>query len=358
MNQQILESPADKYLQEDLENIADSNISVEELRGSSILITGATGLVGSQMVRALACINRRKNADIRILALVRSVEKARKIFGKLLDRGDVAVVVADLNESFYVDETVDYIIHGAAVTASKLMVSQPVETIRTAIGGTENILKLALTNKVKSMVYLSSMEVYGTWDGSGMVTEEKMGYVNPLVVRSNYPESKRMCENMCIAYLSEYDVPVKIARLAQTFGAGILPGENRVFAQFARSAMNRTDIILHTTGQSEGNYCYTADTIRAVLTILVKGENGEAYNISNEETHTTIAEMAEFAAAKLADGKIRVIYDIPKENTFGYAADTKMKLSSSKMRGLGWQPQYSLEESYRRMMGSMQEMGI
>ncbi|MBP7348157.1 MAG: NAD-dependent epimerase/dehydratase family protein [Butyrivibrio sp.] len=355
MNQQILESPADKYLQEDLENIADSTIPVEELKGSSILVTGATGLVGSQMVRSLACINRKKRTDIRILALVRSSEKAREIFGDLLDRGDIELILADLQDPLCVEESVDFIIHGAAVTASKLMVSKPVETIRTAISGTENILKLALTKKVKSMVYLSSMEVYGTWDGCGVVTEDKMGYVNPLVVRSNYPESKRMCENMCIAYLSEYHVPVRIARLAQTFGAGILPGENRVFAQFARSAMNGADIVLHTTGQSEGNYCYTADTIRAILTILVSGKDGEAYNISNEETHTTIAEMAEFAAEKLANGKIKVVFEIPEKNTFGYAADTKMKLSSAKMRSLGWKPYYSLEDCYRRMMGSMRE---
>ncbi len=355
MDQQILESPADKYLQEDLENIADSNIPVEELKGSSILVTGATGLVGSQMVRALACINRKKNAGMKILALVRSPEKARGIFGDLLDRGDITLIVADLKDPLCVQENVDYIIHGAAVTTSRVMVSKPVETIRTAIDGTGNMLELALTKKVKGMVYLSSMEVYGTWDGSGVVTEDKMGYVNPLVVRSNYPESKRMCENMCIAYLSEYHVPVRIARLAQTFGAGILPGENRVFAQFARSAMNGTDIVLHTAGRSEGNYCYTADTVRAILTILVKGENGEAYNISNEETHTTIAEMAKFAAERLANGKIKVVFDIPENNTFGYAADTKMKLSSSKMRGLGWEPHYSLEDCYRRMMGSMQE---
>ena len=203
MDQQILESPADKYLQEDLENIADSNIPVEELKGSSILVTGATGLVGSQMVRALACINRKKNAGMKILALVRSPEKARGIFGDLLDRGDITLIVADLKDPLCVQENVDYIIHGAAVTTSRVMVSKPVETIRTAIDGTGNMLELALTKKVKGMVYLSSMEVYGTWDGSGVVTEDKMGYVNPLVVRSNYPQSKRMCENMCIAYLSE-----------------------------------------------------------------------------------------------------------------------------------------------------------
>ena len=357
----ILESPDDPYLQEDLEKTAGGDIPLEELKNTTILVTGATGLVGSCMVRTLACINRIHDAGITILALVRNAEKAKQIYGDLLMRGDMNLVLADLTQPLPDSAAglgipVDYIIHGAAVTASKTMVSKPVETIRTALDGTRNILDLAREKSVRSFVYLSSMEVYGQWDGSCDVTEDRMGYVDPLAVRSNYPEGKRLCENMCVAYLTQYQVPVRIARLAQTFGAGILPGENRVFAQFARSAMNGTDIVLHTKGLSEGNYCYTADTIRALLTLLVKGKNGEAYNISNEENHTTIADMAEFAAEKLAGGKIRVVFDIPQSNTFGYAADTKMKLSAAKMRNLGWEPQYNLEQCYRRMMGSMRCM--
>jgi nucleoside-diphosphate-sugar epimerase len=122
--------------------------------------------------------------------------------------------------------------------------------------------------------------------------------------------------------------------------------------------MNEQDIVLHTKGLSEGNYCYTADTIRGLLTILIKGDNSAAYNVSNEDTHTTIAGMAEFASKKLAEGKIKVVFDIPEDNKFGYAADTKMKLSNAKLRSLGWEPSYSLEDAYRRMMSSMKQQGI
>ena len=354
----ILESPDDPYLQEDLEKTAGSDIPLEELKNTTILVTGATGLVGSCMVRTLACINRIHDAGITILALVRNAEKAKQIYGDLLMRGDMNLVLADLTQPLPDSAAglgipVDYIIHGAAVTASKTMVSKPVETIRTALDGTRNILDLAREKSVRSFVYLSSMEVYGQWDGSCDVTEDRMGYVDPLAVRSNYPESKRMCENLCTAYRAEYGVPVRIARLAQTFGAGILEGENRVFAQFAQSVMNGTDIVLHTKGQSEGNYCYLADTMRAILRIMTDGAPGEAYNVSNEETHTTIAGMAAFAAKTLAGGRIRVVYDIPETNDFGYAADTRMKLSSAKLRSLGWKPEYDLEQCYRRMMGTM-----
>jgi nucleoside-diphosphate-sugar epimerase len=363
----IIESSKDRFLQEDLELTAkDASVPAEELAGSTVLVTGATGLVGSQMVRSLLAINRIRDTQIRVLALIRNRSKAEAVFGELLSREDLTLVEADLNDKDRLftavksaisekEESLLYIIHGAAVTTSKTMVEKPVETIVTALRGTENILQLAAELKVRSMVYLSSMEVYGRWDGSSIVTEDKMGYVDPLAVRSNYPLGKRMCENMCEAYHSEFGLPVRIARLSQTFGAGILPGENRVFAQFARSVMNGTDIVLHTKGESEGNYCYTADTVRALLIILIRGKEAEAYNISNESTHTTIAKMAQFACEKLAEGKIRVVFDIPEQNTFGYAADTKMKLSSSKLRALGWEPHYSLEDAYRRMMGSMMQ---
>ena len=197
------------------------------------------------------------------------------------------------------------------------------------------------------------MEVYGAFNESKVIKEEEMGFINHLKVRSNYPECKRMCENMCIAYFYEYGVPVKIARLAQTFGAGILPGENRIFAQFAKSVIDGKDIILHTAGKSEGNYCYTRDCMTGLLTILLKGKNDEAYNVSNPETHTNIAGMAELVAKKIAKNKIKVIYDISETNIFGYANDTKMKLNSDKLQNLGWYPSVGLEESYIRMIDDM-----
>lgn len=360
MGKVIVESPSDQWLQEDLENncrIMSSDDITDMLKNTTVLVTGATGLVGSQLVKTLACLNRKMDTKIRILAMVRNMEKAKKIYGKLLERGDLVLIQGDILCPIQVDEPIDYIFHGAAVTASKKMISEPVETLRTAVNGTENILQFAYTQKVRSMVYLSSMEVYGQMNSADPVTEEKLGYINPLSVRSDYPESKRLCENMCVAWYSEYGVPVRIARLAQTFGAGILPGENRVFAQFARSVIRNEDIVLHTEGRSEGNYCYTADTVRGLITILLKGDKAQAYNIVNEASHTTIRDMAEFAADVLAEGRIKVVYDIPADNRFGYAADTKLFLSSQKLRKLGWKPLYGLKESYERLIGSMKATG-
>lgn len=340
----------DRYLKEDLDLLRQEFTLKNQLTDSTVFITGGTGLIGSLLIRTLIALNQ----NIKVVALVRNQEKAGNIFGNLLS--SIEIVKGDVNSKIIYQGNIDFIFHCASVTSSKMMVEMPVETIITSVEGTKNVLQLAKEKKVSSMVYVSSMEMYGSFNNiEQTVTESDLGYIDPLNVRSNYPESKRLCENLSIAYYTEFGVPVKIARLAQTFGAGILQGENRVFAQFARSAIKGEDIVLHTQGLSEGNYCYSRDAICGLLTILLKGTNGEAYNVSNPKAHTTIAGMAALVADKIADGKIKVVFDIPESNTYGYAADTKMKLNSDKLQSLGWCPKVGLEEAYQRLIGSMKE---
>lgn len=343
-------------LEKDLEDIVKCTLPFEDLNGSSVLVTGATGLIGVSLIRSLIALNRFGRVKCNILGIARNAEKAKRIYGELLTCDFFKLIYADIREKMEFTDGIDYIFHCASITSSKTMVEKPVETIMTSLIGTRNMLELAIDKEVKSFVYVSSMEMYGTFENiKHNITENDLGYINPLHVRSNYPESKRMCENMCIAYKEEYKVPVKIARLSQTFGAGILPGENRVFAQFAKSVINNEDIVLHTKGLSEGNYCYICDTIKGLFTILLKGLDGEAYNVSNPEAHKTIVDMAKMVCQKIANDRIKVVFDIPESNVFGYAADTKMKLSSSKLQQLGWKPEIGLEESYRRMIADMLE---
>lgn len=342
-------------LVEDFKKIAESELTMEDFRNKSFVITGATGLIGSLMVRFLLFANKEYGLKAKVMPVVRNQEKARKIFEEW-DTGELSYIVADLaKDKVEVEGACDYIIHAAAVTASKQMVSDPVGTIRTAIDGTQKMLDLAVEKKVKAFVYISSMEIYGQPKAEGKTAEKDLGYIDIGTVRSCYPEGKRMCECLCTAYASQYGVPVMSARLAQTFGAGILPTENRVFAQFARSVAERKDIVLHTTGESEGNYVYTADAIRAILTLLLKGKAGEAYNIANEESHSTIRGMAEMVTHEIAGDQISVVIDIPEDSaSLGYAPPVKMQLDAAKMRGLGWNPEVSLKDSYQRMLRWMQ----
>lgn len=343
-------------LLEDMDIIANSDFPFEEFKGKSFLVTGATGLIGSLLIKALLYCNRVHNLDLKVFAVVRSEEKAKMVFQDFLSYEGLEFLLADLEKDVIeLDMSCDYIIHAAAVTASKIMVSDPVGTIRTAVVGTDQLLRFAVEHQCRSFVYISSMEIYGQPITDGRTTEKDLGYVDITTVRSCYPEGKRMCECLCTAYASQYGLNVKSARLAQTFGAGILPTENRVFAQFARSAMKGEDIVLHTKGESEGNYIYTRDAVRAILMLLVSGEPGNAYNIANEESHVTIKQMAELVAKEIANDTIKVVIDIPEDSaSLGYAPSVKMWLDASKMKELGWKAEVSLIESYRRMIQWMQ----
>lgn len=317
---------------------------------SKILVTGATGLVGSAIVKKLL-----EQGNNKVVALVRNSEKAEKVFADY-KTDNLEIMISDICDLKPKTIGIDYIIHAASQTSSKAFVNQPVETINTAIKGTTAILEFARVNPIKSFVYLSSMEVYGSPITDEKIYENHSTNLDTMAVRSCYPESKRMCENICTSYFSEYDVPVKIVRLTQTFGAGVAYNDGRVFAEFARCAIEGRNIILKTKGETKRNYLYLEDAVDAVLTVLLKGENGNAYNAANEDTYCSIYEMAKLVAEKCSDKKISVIIeeneDIAK---LGYAPTLKMNLSTEKLRSLGWKAKVGLSDMFEIMIQDMKK---
>lgn len=336
-------------LLEDYSQILKKFPKLNTFSNKTILITGATGLVGSMLTRFFLYCNEKVDLNVKICALVRNKEKANKIFANY-SQDKLDYIIADLGkDKIQIDTDIDFVIHAAAVTSSKLLIESPVDALEIAVNGTEKILKLANDKCVDSMVYLSSMEVYGQPNSAEKTTEDKLGYIDLTNPRSGYPESKRLCESLCTAYAAQYNLNVMTARLAQTFGAGVLPGENRVFAQFARSIINSENIILHTQGNSEGNYVYISDAISAILFLLLNGKKGQAYNVVNEQTHMSIKQMANLVVDHFGSDKQKVIIDIPKEN-MGYAPEVHMQLSGQKLMDLGWTPSYNLVDSYDRLI--------
>ena len=337
---------------EDFEKIIHSGFPFEDFKKKVFLITGGTGLIGSLCAKALLFANEELSLGLSVIVTIRDEQKYKLVYSDYTDNTALSFLKWSLEDEINTDNEVDYIIHTAAVTNSRLMVSNPLSVINLSLDGTRKVFDFAC-RKNSTVVYVSSMEMYGNPNLDRMVTEEDQGYIDLTNPRSCYPESKRMCECLCTAYASQMGLHVRTARLAQTFGAGIFPSENRVFAQFAKSACKGENIILHTKGKSEGDYVYTADAVKALLTILIFGEDGQAYNVANEESHTTIAEMAQMVADELSNGRSKVVFDIPQSNTFGYAPDTKLFLSSKKLRSLGWNSEIGLKEAYRRMIDYM-----
>lgn len=343
-------------LVEDFDYICNRDIEWNAFNGKTFLVTGATGLIGSLFIKAVLYASQKYDLDIKIIALIRDIKKAELIFGT---DNPIKFIIIDLsNDKLVLEDNVDYILHAASVTSSKQMVTIPVDCIKTALNGTISVLDLAVEKKVSKVIYLSSMEVYGRMDVTDhLVTENELGYIDLSSVRSGYPEGKRMSECICNSYAFQYHLDVVSARLAQTFGPGVFQNENRVFAQFARSIIEGRDIVLNTYGKSEGNYVYTADAIYALLLLFTRSNAGCSYNIVNEDSHMTISQMAEFVASELSNGKIKVVYDISEKSGM-YAADTKMHLSSSLLRSIGWQADHSLLDMYKRLIDYMIEMGF
>ena len=247
---------------------------------------------------------------------------------------------------------VDWVVHAAAETSSRAFVEKPVEVIRAVVAGTENVLEFTRAVHASSAVFLSTMEVYGV-PAADPVTEADYGYLDPTEVRSSYPEAKRLAENLCVAYAREHGVPVRIARLTQTFGPGVRRGDRRVFAQFAEAVLEGRDIVLHTEGRTARCYCDLDDAVTAILVLLEKGSDGEAYNVANPATYCTIREMAEALCA--AHPPCRVVVDTQAAAGRGYAPEFKMRLDVTKMEALGWQPTRGLAEMFGRLIVSMRE---
>lgn len=338
-----------KILEQDIETICSSKlIDWNKIDNHSFFITGATGLIGSLIVKSFIWRNANNNANIKMLLLVRDKKTAIDMLGS----GNNIEYIESSIENLNYNINADYIIHGASPTKSKFFTQNPVETLDISILGTKNVLEIAKNNSVKSMVYLSSMEMYGTMKDEN-VTEDKIGKIEILNTRSSYSEGKRIAELYCYSYFSEYNVPVKMCRIAQTFGPGISKNETRVFKCFADCIINKKDIILKSTGETIINYSYTTDTILGILCILINGKNGESYNIVGEKTNMTILESAEWLLKEFENKNNRIICECNQKNDF--APDNKMILSNQKIKTLGWKSKISLKEGYKRLIKYIKE---
>ena len=333
---------------------AETYIDWERLRKSSIVITGATGLIGSNLVKALLYVNSQRNLDFHINLLVRNLEVAKGLFGQ---DDALHIIKYNLGDKPVISMKVDYIVHLASPTSSKYFIERPVDTISVNVEGTRAILEFAKEKKIQKLIYLSTMEVYGFPVKGHKVKENELGCFDTMDERNSYPIGKIAAESLCNAYYVQYGIPTVILRATQTFGPGVKYNDGRVFAQFMRCLLEKKNIVLKSCGKTERPYLYTADAVSAIIVGLLKGEAGNAYTIANPDTYCSIRDMAELVARELSGGQIKVLFDLSDNiKELGYSDTLYMNLSIDKIMKLGWEPTVSLKDMFVRMICAINNM--
>jgi UDP-glucuronate decarboxylase len=341
-----------KIIQQDLERIVKSNLPWDRLEGKTVFISGANGFLPAYLVESLLYLNREKESSqkIRVIGLVRNRDKALLRFSNYLDRPDFKIIVQDVCHIVQIDEKIDFIIHAASQASPKYYGVDPVGTLTANVIGTHNLLNLAKNNNVESFLFFSSGEVYGEVLPDRIPTKENdYGYVDPTNVRSCYAESKKMGENMCVSWFHQYGVPTKIVRPFHTYGPGMSLNDGRVYADFIADILNNRDLLIKSDGSAIRAFCYLADAVQGFLTVLLKGESGQAYNVGNDHGEASILDLANRLVSLYPEKRLKVIKQkiIPPP---GYLRSNILRNCPdiSKVRQLGWEPITSIEEGFQR----------
>ena len=336
------------FYQEDLRNIIDIP-EIEQLNGKSFLITGATGLIGVCMIDALMRYNC-QGADIQIYAVGRSWEKAKSRLGEYEQDEHFHFIEQDVRQPLPEDIRVDIIIPLASNTHPLAYSQYPIETIEINVKGAEYALNKALACGAM-VLYPSSVEVYGNARGEDVFSEDYTGRLNLENARACYPESKRLCEAMCLSYMSERGVDVKIARLSRAFGPTMLMTDTKASSQFILKALAGEDIILKSKGEQFFSYTYVADVVRSMLFILLHGESGKAYNVSNQDCNV---KLKDFAGACAHWAGKEVVFDLPSEvEQKGYSVAMHAILDNTRLESIGCQPLYPFDVAINKTLNIM-----
>lgn len=317
---------------------------LSSLNGLSVLITGATGLIGKCITKMLHYHNH-ESAYI-VYAGCRDIQRAENQIG-IDESASFKYIEIDVTKPLECNKSFDYIIDAASSAAPNQFDSDPVGVMKANVLGVCNLLEYGVKNGLKRFLYISSGEVYG--QGNDEVwCEDESGYVDPMMLRSAYPSSKRCAETLCVAYAEQYGVSAVVARLCHTYGPQFQEKDNRAYAQFFRNALAKQSITLKSVGGQIRSWIYVIDCATAILQILVNGKDSNAYNVANGNSNATVSEFAELVAS-IADLKVR--YDIVKlEN----ATPIKSALfNTSKLEKLGWHPTFGLKEGISQSINSM-----
>ncbi|MCM1123374.1 MAG: NAD-dependent epimerase/dehydratase family protein [Eubacterium sp.] len=340
---------------EEIQTLLKQDIPWDKLSGRTVMISGATGMIGKCIVDILMQYNRNcavDTAPVRILALSRKEEHARLRFQEYWQEEFFQYISCDINDPIPECGQADYIIHAASNTHPLQYANDPVGTVTANVIGTKNLLDYAVSHNTERFCFLSSVEIYGENRGdTDRFDEDYLGYLDCNTLRAGYPESKRTGETLCNAYAQACQLDFVIPRLSRVYGPTMLSSDSKAIAQFIKKAAAGEDIVLKSSGTQLYSYTYALDAAMGVLTVLLKGKSGEAYNISDTESEVTLHQIAEWLAE---DQGVEVIFDMPDAaEQAGYSTATKALLGTEKIASLGWTAQTHMREGLRKTVEAL-----
>ena len=342
---------------EDINTVASLQLPWEKLENKSIMISGATGMIGSFLVDVIFHKNKSKDLACRVYALGRSWERMKKRFDNLVEDPNFVYINYDVKDQLVMDGVgdVDYILHLASNTHPMQYATDPIGTVTTNIIGLKNLLEFAVEHNTTRFAFASSNEIYGENRGDVVFFDESYcGYINCNTLRAGYPESKRCGEALCQAYISQTDMDVVIPRLTRTYGPTMLSADTKAISQFIKKGVANEDIVLKSAGTQYYSYQYVADSVAGLLTVLLCGEKGEAYNIAEERSDITLKDLASIIAA--VNGKEVVFENPDKIEAAGYSTATRARLDGHKLMSLGWAPKYDIKAGIERTIEIMRNL--
>lgn len=345
-----VESLLHPLLFKDIKTVTDSDINWPCLENKTVFITGGNGFIAFYLVCAMLIRNDIHSSNIKVIALVRNMDKAAKKYRKLLSRKDLQLVCGDVCKPFNC-ERADYVIHAASQASAYYFENDPVGTIDANLSGTANVLEYAKKSKTKSTLIVSSLKVYGTvFNGKSSISEGDLGYLDIDSYKNCYAQGKRAAETLGCCYAKQYGMNIKIARPAYIYGSAGLD-DDRVWAQFIANVVKNQDIMLKSNGAALRSFCYVTDTAAALLKILLDGKSCVPYNIANPNSDVTIRGFAKAAVEAFPERSLSLSFENPddeKEPVPSPMSPTPEILDGTRLNNLGWTAKVDLTEGIKR----------
>lgn len=346
-------------IRQDLERITSSEIiDWKRFENKTVLISGANGMLPSYMVETLLFLNEKFSYNVKVIALVRNLEKAKKVFAEYDGNPMLEYLVQDVATPIKYEGKVDFMVHAASQAAPSYYGVDPVGTFKANTLGTINMLELAKEKNVEGILYFSTGSVYGDIPGEKVLLDESMpGNVNILEVRNCYAESKRAGENACVCYNYQYNVPTKIIRIFHTFGPKVNLNDGRVFSDFCMNILNNENIVLKSDGSAKRSFLYVADAVIAYFKVLLDGEEAKAYNVGGDEAHEiSIKDLSEMLVGLYPEKNLKVIFDINKDDLTYTKMRTPQKQVLPKLDrilALGWEATTDVNDCFKRTIDAL-----